>query len=127
MAKAKGKKTPSGIKYEQSHPTIAFRAPKELYDRLQAAKKVEGKSNTDVMKIGVGILEVKMRSEGEIRREWHRKGYELAESIYKLTFPCFGCGEMITQEAQRYDETAEGDHPAQGSRQDRLHSIPLSM
>ena len=46
MAKGKGKKTPSRIKYEQSHLTVGFRVSRELYDRLQAVKKAEGKNIT---------------------------------------------------------------------------------
>ncbi len=60
MARSKARKTPSRIKYEQSHPTVSFRVSKELYDMLQAVKKAEGKSNTDVLKAGVGLLEVKV-------------------------------------------------------------------
>ena len=60
MAKGNSKKTPSRVKYEQNHPTVSFRVSKELYDMLQAVKKAEGKSNTDVLKAGVGLLEVKV-------------------------------------------------------------------
>lgn len=100
----KKSKTPSRIKYEESHPTVSFRVSRELYDRLQAIKKAEGKSITDVLKVGVGLLEVKVRAEAEIRikafREGHRKGYELAEANYKCTFPCSGCGETIAGKAK---------------------------
>ena len=104
----KKSKTPSRTKYEESHPTVSFRVSRELYDRLQAVKKAEGKSITDVLKVGVGLLEVKVRSEAEIRgkafREGHRKGYELAESNYKCTFPCSGCGKTISVEGEAIKE-----------------------
>ena len=54
------KKSPSRIKYEQRHPTVSFRVTKELYDRLQAVKEAEGLSNTDILKVGVGLLEVRV-------------------------------------------------------------------
>jgi hypothetical protein len=53
MAKDKAKKTPSRIKYEQSHPTVSFRVSREFYDRLQAVKEAEGRSYTDALKVGV--------------------------------------------------------------------------
>ena len=74
MAKGKGKQTPSRIKYEQNHPTVSFRVSKELYERLQAVKKAEGKSITDVLKVGVGLLEVKIRKEKEIRVQAYDEG-----------------------------------------------------
>lgn len=102
MAKGKKKKTPSRLKYEETHPTMSFRATKEVEDRLRVVQKAENKSVMDIFKIGLGLLEVKIRSEAEIRekafREGHRKGYELAESIYKVTFPCSVCRETIPVE-----------------------------
>jgi hypothetical protein len=75
MAKGKGKKTPSRIRYEQNHPTISFRVSRELYDWLQAVKKAEGKSITEVLKVGVGLLEVKGRKEKEIRDQAYEEGW----------------------------------------------------
>lgn len=46
---------------------MSSRVSKELYDRLQVVKKAEGKSITDVLKVGVGLLEVKVRKEKEDR------------------------------------------------------------
>ena len=54
MAKGKIKKTSSRVKYEQKRPTVSFRISKELYDRLQAVKEAEGKSATEVLKMGDG-------------------------------------------------------------------------
>lgn len=92
----KKQKTPSRIKYEQNHPTISFRDSKELQDRLQAVKKAEGKSNADVLKAGVGLLEVKVRQEEEVRLEGYKKGYEDAKNRFEVTFPCSVCGKMIS-------------------------------
>ena len=99
MAKSKKCKTPSRIRYEQRHPTISFRVSKELYERLQKAKQTEGKSYTDVIKRGLGLIEVKIGKEKDIHekayREGHRNGYTLAESNYKITVPCAECGEEM--------------------------------
>ena len=100
MPSHKGKKrTPSRIRYEQSHPTVSWRVSKELYDRLQAVKEAEGKSYTDVLKVGLGLLEVKVSEEEEARsrgyEEGFEEGYEEAESLYKVTYPCKVCRKTM--------------------------------
>jgi len=99
MLKGKRKKPPSRVKYEQKHPTVSWRISKELYDRLQAVKEAEGKSTTDVLKVGVGLLEVKVSEEKEAREEGYHegygKGYEDAVALYKVTFPCSICRKTI--------------------------------
>jgi len=98
MARRK-KKSPARDRYEKSHPVISFRVDKELYDRLKAVKKVEGRSMTDIMKAGLGLIEVKIRTEKEIWQQGYDEGqvngYELAESEYKVTYPCSICGKSI--------------------------------
>jgi hypothetical protein len=107
MAKGKYKKTPSRVKYEQSHPTVSFRVSKELYDRLQAVKRIEGKSITDILKVGLGLLEVKVRKEEEIRLQAYDKGWEKgiteAEELYSVSYPCIVCGKTIvaTSDAEK--------------------------
>jgi hypothetical protein len=100
MTKSKKRKTPSRIKYEHDHPTVSFRTFGELKDRLQAVKKAEGKSVTDVMKVGVGLLEVKISKEREARKQGYDEGfndgYEKAEALYKVTYPCKVCRKMLT-------------------------------
>ncbi len=95
----KKRRTPSRIRYEQKHPTVSWRVSKELYDRLQMVKDTEGKSTADVLKIGVGLLEVKVSKEKEARRQGYEqgfeKGYEEAENLYKVTYPCRVCGKEI--------------------------------
>ncbi len=96
------KKLPSRVKYDRNHRPISFRASGEFYERLQAVRNETGDSYADIMKKGLGLIEVKIRSEKRIQeealRQGHRKGYELAESTYKLIIPCFGCGEDIVVE-----------------------------
>lgn len=96
---ANKKKAPSRVRYEQRHPTVSSRIPREIYDRLQKAKHTEGKSFADVLKIGLGILEVQAKEQGEVRKQSHvegyRKGYAEAERLYKVTFPCSVCRKAI--------------------------------
>ena len=99
MAKRKKSKSPARVRYEQKRPTFSFRTYKELNDRARAVKKAEGISNTNIVEIAVGLLEVKVRSEEEIKKQAYEKGelsgYELAESEYKVTYPCSVCGKPI--------------------------------
>ncbi len=100
MVKIKKKKAPSRVRYEQSHPTVSCRVSKEVYDRLRSVKKAEGKSFTDVLKVGLGILETQVKEEGEVRKkgyaEGYRKGYAEAERLYKVTYLCSVCGKTLT-------------------------------
>ena len=95
----KKKKTPSRVKYEESHPTVSFRISRELCDRLQVVKKAEGKSTADVLKVGVGLLEVKVSEEKEAKRQGYEEGfgegYERAESRYKVTYRCSVCRKTL--------------------------------
>lgn len=92
-------KLPSRVRYEQAHPTVSCRVPREIYDRLQAVIKAEGRSFADILKIGLGIVEVKMKGEEEIRKKAHTMGYQIgykvAEDLYKITFSCPYCGDSI--------------------------------
>jgi len=103
MAKATKRQPPSRVRYEQSNPTVSCRIPREVYDRLQAVKKAEDKSFADILKIGLGILELQEQGEREIRRqsradgykEGYAEGFAEAERLYKVTYPCCICGETI--------------------------------
>jgi len=108
----KKKKSPSRIKYEQSHPTVSFRVSRELYDRLQAVKEAEGTSITDVLKVGVGLLEVKVRKEEEVRREGYEngfgRGYEEAQVLYMVTYPCRVCRKTLEVTSAKEKEAIKG-------------------
>lgn len=109
MSRDKSKrKSPSREKYERNNPVVSHRIPKELHDRLQVAKEKEGLSYTDILKIALGLLEPKIRAEKEVRAEayqqGHISGYALAESVYKITYPCSICKkimEVTTEEEKR--------------------------
>lgn len=110
MARTKAKGIPpSRKKYEEDNPVVSCRVPKELYNRLRVIKKAEGKSMTNILKAGLGLFEVKIRAEKEVRQEAYAEGqltgYELAESEYKVTYPCSICGKSI-------EVTTEGEKKA---------------
>ena len=72
MAKAKkSKKPPSRIRYEQSHPTIACRASRELYDELNKVRVNSGKSFADILKEGLGKQEATV---GEAYKRGYAEG-----------------------------------------------------
>lgn len=100
MVRTAKKKAPSRVRYEQSHPVVSCRVPKDVYDRLQAAKEMEGKSFTDILKVGLGMIEVGAKKEEEAAKlgfiEGHMKGYTEAEHEYKVDYPCNLCGKMLT-------------------------------
>jgi len=67
MAKGKKKRTPSRIRYEQSHTTLSWRVSKELHDRLQVVKEADGRSVTGLLKVNIGLPEAEVSKEGEGR------------------------------------------------------------
>ena len=98
------RKSPSRERYEKDNPVVSLRIPKELYDRLQIAKRKEGLSYTDMLKIGIGLLEPKIRAEREVWEEAYERGqingYTLAEADYKITYPCSVCKKTIEVRAE---------------------------
>ena len=99
MAKAAKRKPPSRIKYEQSHPNITCRVPKELRDRIEKAKEIEGKSFAYILKIGLGVTEDQNKKLAEARtksfNDGYRKGYAEAETRFKVTYHCAKCGQPL--------------------------------
>lgn len=90
---------PSQEKYNEAKPVVSFRVSRELFDRLEAVKEAEGKSNADVLSVGVGLLAVKIGKEKEIRNhaydEGWEKGVEEACNIFLVVYLCSVCGKEI--------------------------------
>ena len=111
MAK-RSQKPPSRVKYEESHPTVSCRVPRETYERLQAIKEKQGKSFADILRIGMGILKAKAKKEGEVREEAYSEGYDdgyrEAKQEFKVTYPCSVCGKTITLNSEGEKEAASG-------------------
>ncbi|MDO8671920.1 MAG: hypothetical protein Q7O66_10890 [Dehalococcoidia bacterium] len=99
MKKPRRKGPPSRLRYEKKKPTISCRVPKEIYDRLTAAKKSEKSSFADILKIGLGTIEIQRQDEAAVRKtayaDGFKNGYAKAERLYKVTYPCSVCGQTI--------------------------------
>lgn len=100
MARKKKNKSAARTWYEKSHPVISFRVDRELDDRLKVVKEAEAKSNADLMRVAVGLLEVKVRAEKEIWQQGYdageQSGFERAADMYAVTYNCYSCGkEMV--------------------------------
>ena len=104
----KKRKSPARDRYERNNPVVSCRVDRELYDRLQRAKKVEGMSYTDILKAGLGLIEVKIRSEEKIRLQGYDQGYEdaanAAYKLYAVSYPCSVCGKTIIVETKEEKE-----------------------
>jgi len=91
---------PSRGRYEKANPTVSCRVSREMDGELEIMRKKEGKSIADILKIGLGKLEVKTAEDNKIRDEALLEGYNTGFSDAKKTFmvqyPCSVCGEMIT-------------------------------
>jgi len=101
MGKAASKrKPPSRLRYEQSHPTVSCRVSRIIYDRMKKVKKTQGKSFSDILKIGLGVLEVQAKNEAELTKQGYNRGYNKryadAELLFNITYPCDVCGKTIT-------------------------------
>ena len=100
MANKRKKKPPSRIKYEQANPVVSTRVTKAIRSRLRELEQSEGVSMADVIKAGLGLIEIKVRAEEEVRREADDKGWERgneeASNLYAVTYPCSKCGKEMT-------------------------------
>lgn len=110
--------TPSRSEYERNHPTVSFRITPEMSARLNEIKKAEGKSYAEIMKIGLGLLEVKTAKEMQIRiqgyGEGYKEGYGAAKSRYRVCYPCRLCGKTISVTGIKEKEAIEKLMPAAG-------------
>lgn len=100
MSKKQKRKSPSREKYDKEKPVESFRVFKTLDDRLEEVKRTTGKSNADIMAIGVGLLEVKVENENKIQQKAYDDGWENgneeAYDLYAVTYPCSECKkEMV--------------------------------
>ncbi|MBN2462364.1 MAG: hypothetical protein JXB43_02045 [Dehalococcoidia bacterium] len=107
MAKSKKKKTPSRIKYEQTHRVKSFRISKVLDDKVREIQKKERVSLVDILKAGADLYEVKIRAEEEVWQEAYDKGWEdgvnAAEALYAVKYQCSNCRKkmVVTSDAEK--------------------------
>jgi predicted CopG family antitoxin len=105
MSKGK-RKTPSRVRYEVSHPTISCRVPKETYARLQLLKQKEARSFADVLKTGLGIMELKVKKDEKAYSRGYREGYRQAELEFKVTYACSVCGKTVALTSKKAKQAA---------------------
>jgi len=100
MAKKRRRNPPSREKYEKENPVVSFRVPRTDNDRFIAIREKLGMSHGDVYKAGLGVIEVKVRAEEEVRQEAYDKGWEdgieAAEGLYAVSCTCSKCGKKKT-------------------------------
>jgi hypothetical protein len=98
VAKDKNK-APSRVRYEQANPTVSCRVSREIYDRLITIRKTQGKSFSDIMRLGLGLIEPEAVKENEAYGEGYgdgwRDGMRDGEQAYKVMYHCSICGELI--------------------------------
>lgn len=87
----KQRKSPSRIKYEQNNPTVSARVPGKTRDKLNTALETAGMSLSDALKVLAGELEIKVKPLQEARKA----GYEEAQKLYRVTYPCYKCGGQL--------------------------------
>ena len=108
MARTKAKGIPpSRKKYEEDNPVVSFRASRKDYGTFIAIREKLGMSHGDVYKTGLGVIQVKIRAEEEVRREAYDEGWEKgitgAVEAYMVTYPCSICGKSteVTTEGEK--------------------------
>ena len=78
MANHKARKTrkaPARIRYEQSHPTVSFRLPKELYEQLMEQLASRDITAADFIKEALGAKRIETPDIAEIRETEYKQGY----------------------------------------------------
>ena len=77
-----------------------------------SVKKADGRSFADILKIGLGILEPRVKGESEARKQGHiegyKKGHAEAERLYKVAYSCKNCGGMIAVTSTAEKEAIKG-------------------
>jgi hypothetical protein len=99
MVKKKRRNPPSRKRYERDNPVASCRVSREVYDRLLTIRKLEGRSMADILEAGLGLFEVKVKSEKEIWQQafdaGEESGINRAEELYAIRYKCSGCGEEM--------------------------------
>jgi flagellar biosynthesis/type III secretory pathway protein FliH len=124
--KRKNKKSPSRVRYEESHPTVSARVDKELYDRLTDVRELAGKSFADIFREAQEFQEV--AAEGAFlmgeehgfslgREEGYdaglAEGRKAARQQYVVSYKCCECGrllEVVSREEKALAREAMEEH-----------------
>ena len=93
------RKSPSRIRYEKRNPTVSCRVSRDIYDRLKNVDKTQNLSMADILKIGLGKIEPKVETREKLWGQGYEEGFEVgwqvAESIFRVTYRCCVCGQIL--------------------------------
>lgn len=96
---AKGKhKPPSRVRYEQSHPTVSFRLPRDVYVLLKQRLDDLEMSFAGFVKESLGLQQAKMHDIEEIRDSAWDGGHAQALEEYQIWYYCAVCRKRINME-----------------------------
>ena len=104
--KGKSKQKPEWrVRYDTANPILSMRVTEEILRMLREVTKMTGMSYADVLKIGLGIAEVKMKPRAKVWQEAYDEGkiagHTLAVSVFMITYACGKCGETIELDTPR--------------------------
>lgn len=89
-------KPPARVRYEQSHPVVSCRLPKDEYDLLkQRLDDLGGVSFADFLKDALGVIKLDMRDVKQIKEIAHRAGYDQGKQEHQVWYRCAVCGKRI--------------------------------
>jgi hypothetical protein len=99
---SKSKRSPSRIKYEQSHPTVSARMAVAARDRLNETLGKAGISLSDALLSLAGEIEIKLIPIEETRKA----AYDEAKKMYAVPYPCQVCRNPIVITSPEAKEAA---------------------
>ena len=92
-------RSPSKIRYDQSHPTVSFRVKREDYDKMKKLLNQKGQSIADFFKEALGIQE-------ESYQKAYDNGYNDAKKKCTVRHRCRVCKEWIEIASDKEKEEA---------------------
>jgi len=105
------KKLQSRIKYDNSHPVVSCRVSRDIYDKLVEAWERDGKSNADILKVGLKLQDTASTKSWD---KGHKAGYAKGKADgYAAAFTnvflgvCKECGEDLIFDLNDNDDIAE--------------------
>lgn len=106
------KKSPSRIKYEQNHPTISVRLPKDKREKLLAMLKTMDVTLPQLILNFIGEHEIKIQPieiiKGTSFRAGLGKGYQQAVKNCAIKYPCSKCGKEIVVSTEEEKKAIRG-------------------
>ena len=88
---------PSRIRYEESHPIIAIRVPRQIHDQLVEIREKTDQSWADLMNVALKLQEpvlTRKPDQKELDKAFE-EGLEEGWKEYSIVFPCSKCGKDI--------------------------------